>query len=78
VWLEGGPTLAGAFLRHRLVDEVVAYLAPVLLGAGRHALDDAGISTIGDAIRLDVHEVTRLGPDLRLTGRPLPPDEQEE
>jgi diaminohydroxyphosphoribosylaminopyrimidine deaminase / 5-amino-6-(5-phosphoribosylamino)uracil reductase len=78
VWLEGGPTLAGAFLRHRLVDEVVAYLAPVLLGAGRHALDDAGISTIGDAIRLDVHEVTQLGPDLRLTGRPLPPDEREE
>jgi diaminohydroxyphosphoribosylaminopyrimidine deaminase / 5-amino-6-(5-phosphoribosylamino)uracil reductase len=70
VWLEGGPTLAGAFLRHGLVDEVVAYVAPVLLGAGRHALDDAGISTIGDAIRLDVVDVTRLGPDLRLTARP--------
>ncbi|MDQ4084213.1 MAG: dihydrofolate reductase family protein, partial [Actinomycetota bacterium] len=78
VWLEGGPTLAGAFLRHGLVDEVVAYLAPVLLGAGRHALDDAGISTIGDAIRLDVSEVTQVGPDLRLTGRPLPPADDEE
>jgi diaminohydroxyphosphoribosylaminopyrimidine deaminase/5-amino-6-(5-phosphoribosylamino)uracil reductase len=42
----------------------------VLLGAGRHALDDAGISTIGDAVRLEVADVTRLGPDLRLTGRP--------
>jgi diaminohydroxyphosphoribosylaminopyrimidine deaminase / 5-amino-6-(5-phosphoribosylamino)uracil reductase len=73
VWLEGGPTLAGAFLRHGLVDEVVAYLAPVLLGAGRHALDDAGISTISAAIRLDVSDVTRVGPDLRLMGRPLPP-----
>jgi diaminohydroxyphosphoribosylaminopyrimidine deaminase / 5-amino-6-(5-phosphoribosylamino)uracil reductase len=70
VWLEGGPTLAGAFLRHGLVDEVVAYLAPVLLGAGRHALDDAGISTLCDAIRLDVDDATWLGPDLRLTGRP--------
>jgi diaminohydroxyphosphoribosylaminopyrimidine deaminase/5-amino-6-(5-phosphoribosylamino)uracil reductase len=78
VWLEGGPTLAGAFLRHRLVDEVVAYLAPLLLGAGRHALDDAGISTLGEAVRLDVSDVTRLGPDLRLTGRPLPPDGDEE
>jgi diaminohydroxyphosphoribosylaminopyrimidine deaminase / 5-amino-6-(5-phosphoribosylamino)uracil reductase len=73
VWLEGGPTLAGAFLRHGLVDEVVAYVAPVLLGAGRHALDDAGISTIGDAIRLDVADVAWLGPDLRLTGRPRTP-----
>jgi len=78
VWLEGGPTLAGAFLRHGLVDEVVAYVAPVLLGAGRHALDDAGISTITDALRLDVTDVTRLGPDLRLTGRPLRPETDEE
>lgn len=78
VWLEGGPTLAGAFLRAGLVDEVVAYLAPVLLGAGRHALDDAGISTITDAVRLDVTDVTRLGPDLRVTGRPLPQPAHEE
>jgi diaminohydroxyphosphoribosylaminopyrimidine deaminase / 5-amino-6-(5-phosphoribosylamino)uracil reductase len=70
VWLEGGPTLAGAFLRGGLVDEVVAYLAPVLLGAGRHALDDAGISTLTEAVRLDVTDVSPIGPDLRLTGRP--------
>jgi diaminohydroxyphosphoribosylaminopyrimidine deaminase/5-amino-6-(5-phosphoribosylamino)uracil reductase len=73
VWLEGGPTLAGVFLRHRLVDEVVAYIAPVLLGAGRHALDDAGISTITDALRLEVTDLVRLGPDLRLTGLPVRP-----
>ena len=35
VWLEGGPTLAAAFLRAGLVDEVIAYVAPALLGAGR-------------------------------------------
>jgi diaminohydroxyphosphoribosylaminopyrimidine deaminase / 5-amino-6-(5-phosphoribosylamino)uracil reductase len=78
VWLEGGPTLAGAFLRHGLVDEVVAYIAPVLLGAGRHALDDAGISTINDALRLDVTDLAWLGPDLRLTGRPLRPATDKE
>ena len=38
VLLEGGPTLAGAFVRAGLVDRVVAYLAPVLLGAGVAAL----------------------------------------
>ena len=35
VFLEGGPTLAAAFLRAGLVDEIVAYVAPMLLGAGR-------------------------------------------
>src|SRR5262249_9654773 len=38
VLLEGGPTLAGAFLREGLVDEVVGYIAPKLLGAGPPAL----------------------------------------
>ena len=49
VWLEGGPTLGAAFLRAGLVDEVVAYVAPALLGAGSHAVADLGITTIGDA-----------------------------
>ena len=67
VLLEGGPTLAGAFLAAGLVDRVVAYLAPALLGAGPAALGDAGISTIADALRLDVVDVTMVGPDVRLT-----------
>ena len=45
VLLEGGPTLAAAFLRAGLVDEVVAYVAPVLLGSGRAAVGDLGITT---------------------------------
>ncbi|MFG2333886.1 bifunctional diaminohydroxyphosphoribosylaminopyrimidine deaminase/5-amino-6-(5-phosphoribosylamino)uracil reductase RibD [Streptomyces sp. NPDC048604] len=67
VLLEGGPTLAGAFLAAGAVDQVVGYLAPVLLGAGPAALKDAGISTIADAFRLDVTETVRIGPDLRIT-----------
>jgi diaminohydroxyphosphoribosylaminopyrimidine deaminase/5-amino-6-(5-phosphoribosylamino)uracil reductase len=67
VLLEGGPTLAGAFLQADLVDRVVAYIAPALLGAGPAALNDAGVGTIDDAIRLHLHDVTRLGGDLRLT-----------
>lgn len=73
VLLEGGPHLAGAFWRAGLVDRVVAYVAPALLGAGPAALEDAGIGTIGDAVRLTVEDVVRVGPDLRLTLRPLPP-----
>ncbi|MCT4357462.1 bifunctional diaminohydroxyphosphoribosylaminopyrimidine deaminase/5-amino-6-(5-phosphoribosylamino)uracil reductase RibD [Streptomyces sp. Je 1-79] len=70
VLLEGGPTLAGAFVAAGAVDRVVGYLAPVLLGAGPHALADAGITTITDALRLDVTETVRIGPDLRITATP--------
>lgn len=67
VLLEGGPTLAGAFLRENLVDRVVGYIAPALLGAGPSALLDAGVGTIDDAIRLQLTDVTRLGSDVRIT-----------
>ncbi|APY91215.1 bifunctional diaminohydroxyphosphoribosylaminopyrimidine deaminase/5-amino-6-(5-phosphoribosylamino)uracil reductase RibD [Streptomyces alfalfae] len=67
VLLEGGPTLAGAFVAAGAVDRVVGYLAPALLGAGPPALAGGGITTITQALRLDVSEIRRLGPDLRIT-----------
>ncbi|PFG43139.1 diaminohydroxyphosphoribosylaminopyrimidine deaminase/5-amino-6-(5-phosphoribosylamino)uracil reductase [Isoptericola jiangsuensis] len=79
VLLEGGATLAAAFWRAGLVDEVVAYVAPVLLGAGPTAVADLGITTITGAARLDVVDVTLVAPDdddapgdttVRLTLRP--------
>ena len=57
VFLEGGPTLARAFLAAGLVDEVVAYVAPMLLGAGSSAVADLGITTIADALHLHVADV---------------------
>lgn len=66
VWLEGGPTLAAAFLAAGLVDEVVAYVAPALLGAGRAAIADLGITTVDNAMRFEMCEVARLGADVRL------------
>ena len=69
VLLEGGPTLAGAFLARGLVDRVVGYVAPALLGEGAHALGTAGVGTIGEAHRLRLDDVTRIGDDVRLTMR---------
>ncbi|MDU0349711.1 bifunctional diaminohydroxyphosphoribosylaminopyrimidine deaminase/5-amino-6-(5-phosphoribosylamino)uracil reductase RibD, partial [Actinomyces sp. MRS3W] len=78
VLLEGGPTLAAAFLRAGVVDEVVAYVAPALLGAGPAAVTDFGVSTITDILRLHNPRVTVLGEGdelaLRLTGYPGAPD----
>lgn len=74
VFLEGGPTLAAAFLTEGLVDEVVAYVAPILLGAGQSAVGDLGIGTIADAFRLETVDVTVLGDgsdrNVRLTLHP--------
>jgi diaminohydroxyphosphoribosylaminopyrimidine deaminase / 5-amino-6-(5-phosphoribosylamino)uracil reductase len=76
VFLEGGPTLAAAFLRAGLVDEIVVYVAPLLLGAGRAAVADLGITTIADAFRPRVTDVTVLDgiggepPNVRLTLAP--------
>jgi diaminohydroxyphosphoribosylaminopyrimidine deaminase/5-amino-6-(5-phosphoribosylamino)uracil reductase len=71
VLLEGGPTLAGAFVQAGLVDRVVAYLAPVLLGAGAAAMGPAGIDTISAALRLETQDVSQVGPDVRVTARTL-------
>jgi diaminohydroxyphosphoribosylaminopyrimidine deaminase/5-amino-6-(5-phosphoribosylamino)uracil reductase len=68
--VEGGPRLAAAFLGAGLVDEVHAYVAPVLLGSGLPAVADLGIGTIADAVRLVPREVVHLGPDILLVATP--------
>ncbi len=67
--LEGGPTLAAAFLKADLVDEIRAYLAPALLGSGLSAVGDLGIATIDDTLRLHVTDARRVGDDVRITLR---------
>lgn len=69
-FVEGGPTLASAFVATGLADEVLTYVAPVLLGGGRLALTDVGVSTIADARRLTTTEVRRLGADLLIVSTP--------
>ncbi|WP_299052115.1 bifunctional diaminohydroxyphosphoribosylaminopyrimidine deaminase/5-amino-6-(5-phosphoribosylamino)uracil reductase RibD [uncultured Nocardioides sp.] len=70
VFCEGGPTLAAALWRAGVVDEVVCYTTPMLLGAGRAAVGDLGVTTIADAVRPEVVDVTRVGDDVRWTLRP--------
>lgn len=72
VLLEGGPTLAGAFWAAGCVDELLVYLAPVLLGAGPGGVPDLGITTLDDAARLRLVDVARVGPDVRLRLVPAP------
>ncbi|HET6826043.1 MAG TPA: dihydrofolate reductase family protein, partial [Amnibacterium sp.] len=71
-FLEGGPTLVSAFLAAGVVDEVLVYLAPTLLGGPRLATTDLGVATISDQLRLEVRDVRPLGPDLLVVARPHP------
>jgi diaminohydroxyphosphoribosylaminopyrimidine deaminase/5-amino-6-(5-phosphoribosylamino)uracil reductase len=70
VLVEGGPTLAAAFLRAGLVDEAVLHLAPKLLGAGPSLVGDLGIPRIGDALTFAVRDVTLLGGDVQVRLEP--------
>jgi diaminohydroxyphosphoribosylaminopyrimidine deaminase/5-amino-6-(5-phosphoribosylamino)uracil reductase len=76
VFLEGGPRLAAAFLEAGLVDEVIGYVAPMLIGGGTHAVEGLSIGTIADAVRLDLADVVTLGTggdrNVRLTMTPHP------
>jgi diaminohydroxyphosphoribosylaminopyrimidine deaminase / 5-amino-6-(5-phosphoribosylamino)uracil reductase len=67
--LEGGPTLAGAFLRADLLDKLVLFVAPKLVGG-----DDApplfageGVKALADAIPVSSVEVSRVGEDILVT-----------
>ncbi len=70
ILLEGGPTLAGAFVEAGVVDQVVAYVAPKLLGAGPSALGHAGIETLSQALTLDVESVSPIGDDVKIVASP--------
>ena len=67
VLVEGGSVLSTAFLRSGTVDEIQAYLAPVILGAGLLALGDLGIDTVAAGMRFGHRGVDVLGDDVLLT-----------
>ncbi|MEH3034238.1 MAG: bifunctional diaminohydroxyphosphoribosylaminopyrimidine deaminase/5-amino-6-(5-phosphoribosylamino)uracil reductase RibD [Aeromicrobium erythreum] len=69
VWLEGGPRLAGAFWNAGLIDRVIGYIAPAMLGSGRAALEGEA-ATLADMRPIDIHDLSIVGPDIRIIGTP--------
>jgi diaminohydroxyphosphoribosylaminopyrimidine deaminase/5-amino-6-(5-phosphoribosylamino)uracil reductase len=69
VWLEGGPRLAGAFWGEGLIDRVIGYLAPAMLGSGRAALEGEA-TTLADIRPIEISDLTMVGPDIRIIGTP--------
>lgn len=71
VQLEAGATLAAAFLEAGLVDELLLYVAPVLLGSkARPLFDGLNIQSMADRLQLDIVDTRRLGEDIRVLMHP--------
>ena len=69
VHVEAGHKLNGSLLREGLVDELLTYLAPKLMGHGRGMTNLGPFTSLSDAKTLSFHEVTQIGPDLRILAR---------
>ncbi|MBP2849231.1 bifunctional diaminohydroxyphosphoribosylaminopyrimidine deaminase/5-amino-6-(5-phosphoribosylamino)uracil reductase RibD [Dickeya oryzae] len=71
VWVEAGAHLAGALLQAGVVDELIVYLAPTLLGdAARSLCVLPGLEQLSQAPLFDMTDVRQIGPDVRLTLKP--------
>ena len=72
VQLEAGATLAGGFLTAGLVDEILLYVAPVLLGErARPLFDGLHIDTMAQKLNLAIVESRTIGSDVRLLLQPV-------
>ncbi|KKW79360.1 5-amino-6-(5-phosphoribosylamino)uracil reductase [Acinetobacter sp. AG1] len=71
VLVEAGATLSTAFLQQGLVDEMISYVAPTLLGQSARAMFNAEFSTMAEQLRFDLVDVTQLGQDIRLRLLPI-------
>jgi diaminohydroxyphosphoribosylaminopyrimidine deaminase/5-amino-6-(5-phosphoribosylamino)uracil reductase len=70
VHVEAGSILSGALIAQSLVDEILVYLAPLLLGPGRDAVNWAPLSALSNAPRFRYSDMLNVGGDLRLRARP--------
>ncbi|HEY8050328.1 MAG TPA: RibD family protein, partial [Ramlibacter sp.] len=71
--VEAGHKLNGSLLREGLVDELVIYLAPKLLGHGRDLANLGPFTDLSQGVPLHLHSVDRVGPDIRVVARVVRP-----
>lgn len=71
VMVEAGTTLATAFLQEKLVDEMISYVAPTLLGQSARAMFSADLHKMSEQLRFKLFDVTQIGQDIRLRLIPI-------
>jgi diaminohydroxyphosphoribosylaminopyrimidine deaminase/5-amino-6-(5-phosphoribosylamino)uracil reductase len=65
--IESGPTFGTALLREDLIDEIVLFQAPTLLGSGTPSIGDLGITNISGRLDFEISDVEIIGSDLKIT-----------
>lgn len=66
--IEAGPTLAGAALKAGIIDELIIYMAPSIMGSEARGLFNLpGLSKMADRIQLEITELRKIGRDVRIT-----------
>ena len=71
VLVETGARLAGSFVARQLVDEMVIYMAPTLLGSDARPLIDLPLTQMSQQRRLHVTDLRQIGKDIRMTLQPV-------
>lgn len=70
ILVECGPRLAGAFLSEGLLDEIIVYMAPVLMGSNARPLLDLPLDSMSQKVPLVIEDVRKVGGDWRITAIP--------
>lgn len=70
VLIESGATLAGAFLAAGLIDELIIYMAPKLMGSNSRPLVDLPLLDLDSAVNLQIVDIRAVGKDWRIVARP--------
>ena len=72
VLVEAGPTLSTAFIKAGLVDELIVYIAPKLLGSdARSLLNLAGIESMSDSLNFEITDLRQVDRDIRVVLKPI-------
>jgi diaminohydroxyphosphoribosylaminopyrimidine deaminase/5-amino-6-(5-phosphoribosylamino)uracil reductase len=70
VLVEAGATLAGGFLRRALLDEIIIYMAPKLMGNNARGLFELPVDKMSGQLPLHINDIRAVGQDWRITATP--------
>ncbi|SEQ74905.1 diaminohydroxyphosphoribosylaminopyrimidine deaminase [Rosenbergiella nectarea] len=72
VWVEAGATLAGQLLQAGVVDELILYMAPTLMGTDARGLCVLpGLEHLAQALRFEIQDIQQIGSDIRIILQPI-------
>ncbi|MCK5881952.1 MAG: RibD family protein, partial [Sinobacterium sp.] len=70
VMIEAGARLTGVFLQERLIDQIIYYIAPTLLGSNGRPQVELPLEKMSQQIKLDIEETRLVGQDIRISAKP--------